>query len=136
MPDEALPPRPIVDGKGHHWIPEKVREKLAKMNRLGSEAIEYFKKFTLPTSFYIHRGDTWKGVSHSDYSLAVEQLLIAFCKDVANGGKLTLEQATQFGEFVSTGIFPESLVKANPKAAEDATNWARGSKRQLLQRRH
>jgi RHS repeat-associated protein len=91
----------VSPGKGNHYVPKSVFEPLRKW--LSDEAYNFFMSGsgTLNPELYIHRYDTWNGVTHGEYIADVRYFLNLFIKK--KGCKLTEDDAKLFYEFIRHG---------------------------------
>ena len=113
---------------GHHWVPQGVFKPLK--DRMTQDAFDIFKLGTESTGEYNHAFDTWKGVTHGEYSKAMTELL----KDwiAKKGNKLKADDASRFLSWIATGKCDDPAFLAKHKNLFDTVFKWRGGFNQSI----
>jgi hypothetical protein len=108
---------------GHHWVPQAVYGALK--DRMEREAFEIFEAGTESTGMYNHAFDTWKGVTHDQYSKAMNGLLDDWIQK--QGGKLNEKDAKKFLSWIATGHCDDAAFLKKHKGLFDTVfKWRAG----------
>lgn len=114
---------------GHHWFSQTIIKKLLDEKLLTEEVLAFFQATTTVPGEYIHRLDTWNGVTHPQYSENLE----AIARKLAAKGKLaSVEEAKAFFNWIMTGggelkLFDDLLKDSKVMAqAKRVRAWAKG----------
>ncbi|MHB0961167.1 MAG: Clp protease/crotonase-like domain-containing protein [Pirellulaceae bacterium] len=86
------------NGKGHHIVPQDVFNRLRYY--FDDEAYDYVRHASRDPGYYVHRLDSWRGITHPQYSNAVENLLREYKRLYSPSSPLTPERAKNFIEFL------------------------------------
>jgi hypothetical protein len=119
-----------ADGHGHHFVPKSVSGDLFRDKKISNDVYKFFMTHTIDPEFYDHVADTWKGITHIEYTKSIKEILDAYMSKC--GGTITVEQATEFLRWAESGVVDEEeivlkkVVESHGEAAQKIAAWRSG----------